>query len=398
MRNANQFLDRNPFSYLNQQDLSVVPISGVQDLLTNPLIRQKIAKKRWEAFSGQGHFINSDNTVDDMLSPTYEHNMNMLAQSLDSLPLLERPSLLIRPLVSIDKVSFNQASVKVLTVGPRTEYEILMLLGYGFPLDNITGLDLFSYSPWIDAGDMHASPYEDNSFDVIILGWVFAYSSNMQKLADEILRVAKPGAVIAIGQDYYPPSYEFEPRFKDRVRFDRVQQLLDFFSGHVKKVFFQNEPDPSLAHLQGNLMVIFDIAKPEAASLATGKGTNLLACPDWSQGSGSLEVTVSSYLTAFDSADDVCLVLWLSEESGEILDAATEKVAALIRRAGFTVENTPDIMIVPGNPGALASVISQVHGFLPCGSETEGKILGQVNLASLPVFELESLSRARKQA
>ena len=36
---------------------------------------------------------------------------------------------------------------------------------------NITALDLFSYTPKFDMGDMHKMPYNNNSFDIIISGW-----------------------------------------------------------------------------------------------------------------------------------------------------------------------------------------------------------------------------------
>ena len=53
-------------------------------------------------------------------------------------------------------------------------------MSYGISRKNISAIDLISYSPWIDLGDMHNLPYKDNSFDIIICGWVIAYSNKKE--------------------------------------------------------------------------------------------------------------------------------------------------------------------------------------------------------------------------
>ena len=55
-----------------------------------------------------------------------------------------------------------------------------------------------SYSDFIDVGDMHAMPYEDNSFDIVMLGWVLGYSSDPRTVASEAMRVCRPGGYIAV--------------------------------------------------------------------------------------------------------------------------------------------------------------------------------------------------------
>ena len=45
--------------------------------------------------------------------------------------------------------------IRKFCIGPRNEAEIFMLWSYGFKLENIVGLDLISYSPLIDLGDMY---------------------------------------------------------------------------------------------------------------------------------------------------------------------------------------------------------------------------------------------------
>ncbi|WP_395054825.1 class I SAM-dependent methyltransferase [Polaromonas sp.] len=128
---------------------------------------------------------------------TIEHNMRGVGEL--SAP---RSHILIRPLLSIGWVKRNIESLRVLSIGPRVEGEIYNLMGYGFKRKNIFAIDLFSYSPLIDVGDMHSMQYENNSFDVVICGWVLGYSDNRELAAAEILRITKPGGIVAVGNAY----------------------------------------------------------------------------------------------------------------------------------------------------------------------------------------------------
>ena len=114
--------------------------------------------------------------------------------------------LLMNPLMSIDRISSRIGKIKVLVIGPKLESEILSIRSYGIPKKNIDAIDLISYSPWVKSGDMHNLPYEKCTFDVIISGWVIAYSDNKQRAVDEMVRVAKDGAIIGIGVGYTPSS------------------------------------------------------------------------------------------------------------------------------------------------------------------------------------------------
>lgn len=79
-------------------------------------------------------------------------------------------------------------------------------MGHGFRQSYIRGLDLISYSPWIDLGDVHDIPYKDSSWDVVILGWVIAYSENSHRVAQEVTRILRPGGIVAVGVQYSPLS------------------------------------------------------------------------------------------------------------------------------------------------------------------------------------------------
>ena len=174
---------------------------------------------------------------------------------------------IIRPLVAIDRVRDQQKKKRVLTIGPRVEGELLNLIGYGFSPRNIRGLDLITYSPFVDLGDMHAMPYGDSSFDVVILGWVLAYSDDKKAAAREVIRVARPGAVIAVGASWNPRSNEkleqdlgYLPGSEDRLR--TSADLLAPFAGHVGHVYFALDPEPVTAGKVSGIVAVFRLDKP----------------------------------------------------------------------------------------------------------------------------------------
>ncbi|MBT4120378.1 MAG: methyltransferase domain-containing protein [Candidatus Peribacter sp.] len=185
--------------------------------------------------------------------------MNLKGLKTFSYMGVNRSNLMVQPLTAI-RVS---RSAPVLSIGPRSEGEILNLLGAGFR--NVRGLDLMTYSPWIDLGDMHAMPYKDNAFEVTMLGWVITYSDNRKKAADEIIRVTRNGGIVAVGVEYTSISGEqieknlgYEVCGKDRL--ESVQAILDLFGDHVDHIYFSHDL-PKNPPKQWQLMVHFSIKK-----------------------------------------------------------------------------------------------------------------------------------------
>lgn len=178
---------------------------------------------------------------------------------------LHRPMLLANILTSCDWITLNAGSADLLTIGPRTEAELFYLVAVGFNSLKIRALDLVSYSPFVDLGDMHDMPYDDNSFDVVILGWVLAYSNDNKKAADEVIRVARPGAFIAIGCEYSPLNKEeiTELLAKDNLskgsgtRFDSTEEILSLFEGNVERVIFRHDVHPDMRDQTGSIMTVF---------------------------------------------------------------------------------------------------------------------------------------------
>lgn len=173
---------------------------------------------------------------------------------------------IIKPLSVIE--TLNRDS-KILTIGPRTEGEIFSLRGHGFRLKNITALDLISYSPWIEVGDMHNMSYADNSFDAVVMGWVIAYSEQPEVAAKEIVRVTKNGGIVAIGVAYGGEKAEkriakmgYRPGSNHRLHMETTIDLINsFFGDHVDHVYHNHPIVPSRQEQKGALVSIFSIKK-----------------------------------------------------------------------------------------------------------------------------------------
>lgn len=212
----------------------------------NPL-RAFLMLKRWNEFQAKGgKLVVHESQVPDAIENTIRHNMTHLGKST----AFARPMGLLGPLLGIDQVAFNINRVKVLIVGPRTENEILLYLSHGFSGGHVRGLDLMSYSPWVDVGDMHDMPYADSSFDVVLFSWVLGYSKNQKKAVAEAVRVAKPGGLVGIGEEFEPKTpEEHNKQLRAAAGYTlygtvttHAQQLIQLFGDAVDKVVFQTEP------------------------------------------------------------------------------------------------------------------------------------------------------------
>jgi len=135
---------------------------------------------------------------DEVGKETIEHNMGALSNRA-AYGMGSRMALLLYPLAALVR---DIEQPKVLIRGPRTEDDIFWARSLGM-LD-ARGLDLFSYSPMIDIGDMHATNYATAEFDAVILGWVVSYSSAPSVLLQECQRILKPGGYLGFGIESNP--------------------------------------------------------------------------------------------------------------------------------------------------------------------------------------------------
>lgn len=165
---------------------------------------------------------------------------------------------LVRPLSVLEELG---PEADILVVGPRTEGELLVFLAHGFDLGHLRAVDLTTYSPWVDLGDMHHLPYGDDSFDCVVAGWVLAYSDEKEQAVSELVRVVRPRGYVALGVEWSPRA---NSDFVDELGYlpgsaERLQssdEVIALFDGAIAAVVFRQDVDPSLAVTQNILLVV----------------------------------------------------------------------------------------------------------------------------------------------
>ena len=121
----------------------------------------------------------------------------------------QRMGLMIYPVIAYNSFyKIDKSKLKILIVGCRTEDDIFWMRAYGF--SQTFGLDLFSYSKYIWLGDIHGTDFPDESFDVILLGWMIAYSKEPKTVVKECRRILKTGGLLGIGLEYLPTKKTFD--------------------------------------------------------------------------------------------------------------------------------------------------------------------------------------------
>ena len=182
------YLKQKPLNFFKLPDIcTIIAASRLKQVSQSDIQVYESADQR-----GSSHAI--DNTVDYSLI------------KLQKLSGYTRPHLLVNALQMAGQFRLQADQAKILSLGPRSEVEIMALMSVGAQQQNITAVDLISYTPFIELGDMHDLRFEANRFDVVIAGWVLAYSANPQQAMQEILRVAKPGALVAVGIEVSHPE------------------------------------------------------------------------------------------------------------------------------------------------------------------------------------------------
>ena len=193
---------------------------------------------------------------------TLKHNSKNVFHSIFK---HERVHHIVRPLLAIEDINHRLPSLKVLSVGPRSEAELLLYAAYGFTWKNLRGLDLVSYSPMIDVGDMHDMPYEDNSFDVIFVGWVLSYSEDRGRALKEMVRVLKPQGYIAFGNGYDSSSKNGVVQGNYVGASTRPNDLEGFLAPikhHIDTMFFRHDITPEMMNKgQRAILGVFSIKK-----------------------------------------------------------------------------------------------------------------------------------------
>jgi SAM-dependent methyltransferase len=148
------------------------------------------------------------------------------------------------------------ANPRILVIGPRNEAELLLLSLYGFPLQQITAIDLFSYSPKIQCMDMHDIQFPDNAFDIVYSAWTLKYSYDLPRACRELLRVVRPGGLVVTGFSHTPViTGEVGAPLAGGLA-----ELLEHFAPHVGWIYWQ-ERTPVPGSDAEEVSVIFRVAK-----------------------------------------------------------------------------------------------------------------------------------------
>lgn len=254
------------FSPTELDEISKLSMQNFVRLFKVDELRCYLMLKRWHEFEAKGgKVVVHDGQVPDAIENTVRHNMSHLGKGT----AFARPMGLLGPLLGIDQVAFNVAGVRVLIVGPRTENEILLYLANGFGAGKVRGLDLMSYSPWVDVGDMHDMPYADDSFDVVLFSWVLGYSTNQKKAVAEAVRVTRPGGLVGIGEEFEPMSpEEHNAKLSASKGYTLsgtvttgADQLIGLFGDAADEVLFRTEPPAGERTRNGWISTIVRIRK-----------------------------------------------------------------------------------------------------------------------------------------
>ena len=86
----------------------------------------------------------------------------------------------------------------ILYIGARTEGEIFYFSTLGYDINRIRCFDLYSYSSFVNIGDMHNLPCLSNSFDTCLLTHCITYSEKPLVAISEAYRLLRPGGRLFI--------------------------------------------------------------------------------------------------------------------------------------------------------------------------------------------------------
>lgn len=175
-------------------------MTGLVGLLRFDRLRHHFVRLRYRLLRQRLRFaeVQSRQIGDD----TLRHNLAAL-DSPSAFGCGGRMGLLIHPLVGYYSFfRIDRPSLRILLVGTRTEDDIYWARAYGF--SGAMGFDLFSYSGNTLVGDIHATGFDDGTFDAVILGWMLSYTKDPVQVLRECRRIVKPGGLIGVGIEHDP--------------------------------------------------------------------------------------------------------------------------------------------------------------------------------------------------
>jgi SAM-dependent methyltransferase len=138
----------------------------------------------------------------------------------------------------INRVAESQASGgSVLCVGCRNALELDRFRTRGF--EDVVGIDVFSQREDIVVMDMHQMSFADDSFDVVYASHSLEHSYDVGRVACEIVRVARDGAVVGV-----EVPVRAQGSAADRVVFSGLEELRGVFEGQIGEELLAEEQPP----------------------------------------------------------------------------------------------------------------------------------------------------------
>ncbi|MEM9773550.1 MAG: class I SAM-dependent methyltransferase [Chloroflexota bacterium] len=139
----------------------------------------------------------------------------------------------IRPhlAINIDRIAetVDLPQSDVLCIGCRNLNEIKYFDQKG--ARSTVGIDIFSESDRVIVMDMHKMMFDNSSFNVVYSAHSLEHAYDPQVVANEVMRIAKPGALIAI-----EVPYDFEPTKTDLFDYGSVENVHQLFKTRLSSV------------------------------------------------------------------------------------------------------------------------------------------------------------------
>lgn len=236
------------------------------ELVSLPSFRAAVAIVRYETFSRTARNQNKPlftilGSRSGITEQAVDHNIDPNWMFFGG--FVSRPDLIAGPLMALPSIRQNSHRMRVLIVGARTEAEILVYLGLGFERENIVACDLFSYSPEIELANVIELPYPDREFDVVVVGWVLEFVTEVEKATQEVRRVCKFGGLICVGGMYHPKTMDWDQYIQANHQLDRVwrpltaMDVVEEFKHSREDAVFLGDVFEGDADKRNDLVVIF---------------------------------------------------------------------------------------------------------------------------------------------
>jgi Methyltransferase domain len=129
---------------------------------------------------------------------------------------------------------------RVLCVGCRNGLELDRFRARGF--GDVVGIDIFSQRDDILVMDMHEMAFPDDSFNVVYASHSLEHSYDVDRVAGEIGRVARDGAVIGV-----EVPVRGQASAADRIMFSGLDELRSVFRPQIAEELLGEEQPPHTA-------------------------------------------------------------------------------------------------------------------------------------------------------